>query len=157
VAAFFRLVHAAIVAVATLTYFLPLLLLGNAPFLNVFNAEQLQALSFVSLRLHGVGYNIGLVFFGIHCALVGYLIWKSTFLPRVLGPLMALAGVCYLVNSFAAFLAPAFKAQIYPAILMPAGVAELSLTAWLLFVGVNVQRWEPQASAPRDATPGVDL
>ena len=148
-AASFRLLHAGIVAVTTLTYFLPLLLLGNAPYLGVFNLEQLQALSFASLRLHGVGYNIGLVFFGIHCALIGYLIWKSTFLPRVLGLLMTIAGVCYLVNSFAAFLAPAFKAAIYPAVLMPAGLAELSLTAWLLIVGVNVQRWQQQASALR--------
>lgn len=150
-AAFFRLLHAAIVAVTTLTYFLPLLLLGNVAYLKVFNADQLQALSLVSLRLHGVGYNIGLVFFGIHCALIGYLIWKSTFLPRAFGLLMAVAGVCYLVNSFAAFLAPLFKAQIYPAILMPAGLAELSLTAWLLVVGVNAERWRQQATTRRES------
>jgi Domain of unknown function (DUF4386) len=148
-AAFFRLMHAAVVAVATLAYFTPLLLLERAPNLRGFNVEQLQGLSLVSLRLHGVGYNIGLVFFGIHCVLIGYLVYRSTFLPRVLGPLIGVAGMCYLINSFAALLAPAFKARIYPAILMPAGLAELSLTVWLLVVGVNVQRWKDQAAARR--------
>lgn len=140
-AAFFRLMHAAVVAVATLTYFAPLLLLGGTQRLSAFNAEQLQELAYTCLRLHGQGYNIGLLFFGIHCILVGYLIVRSAFLPRLIGALMTLAGLCYLINSFASLLAPAFKAKIYPMILMPAGVAELSLMLWLLIVGVNVQRW----------------
>lgn len=145
-AAFFRLMHAAVVSVAALAYFAPLLLLRGEQHLATFTAEQLQALSLVALRMHGQGYNIGLLFFGIHCLLVGWLIFRSTFLPRVLGPLMAIAGLCYLINSFATFLAPAFKAQIYPLILMPAGVAELSFMLWLIFAGVNAKRWKEQAS-----------
>jgi len=143
-AAFFRLMHAAVVSVATLTYFAPLLFLRGSRHLNGFSAEQLQGLTLVCIRLHGQGYNIGLLFFGIHCVLLGYLIFRSTFLPRILGPLMALAGLCYLTNSLASLLAPAFKAVIYPYILMPAGIAELSLMLWLIVVGVNVQRWKEQ-------------
>lgn len=143
-AAFFRLMHAAVVSVATLAYFAPLLLLGRST--PGFATEQLHSLVSVCLQVHGQGYNIGLFFFGIHCVLVGYLIFRSTFLPRVLGPLMAIAGVCYLINSLATFLAPAFKAQIYPLILVPAGVAELSLMLWLIFAGLNAERWKQQAS-----------
>jgi hypothetical protein len=144
-AAFFRLMHAVIVSVATLAYFAPLLLLQGTAYLNVFNPDQLQALALVCLRLHGQGYAIGLLFFGVHCAIVGYLVLRSTFLPRILGGLMALAGLCYLLNSFASFLAPMVARQLFPWILLPALPAELGLTLWLLVKGVNVDRWKQQA------------
>jgi hypothetical protein len=137
VAAFFRLMHAAIVAVSTIGHFAPLVLLGGAHFLSAFQPEQLQALALASLRLHGRGYVIGLAFFGLHCLVVGYLIARSTFLPRILGWLMAIAGLCYVINSFANLIAPAFQALLYPYILAPGGVAELSLCVWLLAKGVN--------------------
>jgi len=78
---------------------------------------------------------------------IGYLIFRSTFLPRILGVLMAIAGSSYLTNSFAGFLAPELRAHLLPYILVPCGVAELSLTLWLLVMGVNVQRWKEQAKA----------
>ena len=146
-AAFFRLMHVAIVAVNSVNHFAPLVLLGSAHFLTAFKTDQLQALALVSLRLHAQGYNIGLVFFGFHCLLIGYLICRSSFLPRILGALMAVAGACYLTNSFANFFSPAFAAHLYPYILLPGGVGELSLCLWLLVTGVNVQRWKEQASA----------
>jgi hypothetical protein len=146
-AAFFRLMHVAIVGVNTLNHFAALVLLRGAHSLTAFQTDQWQALALVSLRLHAQGYNIALVFFGIHCLLIGYLISRSAFLPRILGALMAIAGLCYLTNSFANFLSPAFAARLYPYILMPAGVAELSLCLWLLVMGVNVPRWNEQARA----------
>jgi hypothetical protein len=146
-AAFFRLLHVAIVTVNTLNHFAPLVFLGGAHFLTAFKTDQLQALALASLSLHGTGYNIGLVFFGFHCLLIGYLISRSAFLPRILGGLMAIAGLCYLTNSFANLLSPAFAGHLYPYILLPSGVAELSLCLWLMVMGVNVQRWKEQASA----------
>ena len=146
-AAFFRLMHAAVVSVATLIYFAPLIFLeGDRPLLG-FSAEQLQGLTLAAIRLHGQGYNIGLFFFGIHCIFIGCLILKSTFLPRILGLLMSLAGLCYLTNSLASLLSPSLKAMIYPYILMPAGIAELSFMGWLIFVGLNVQKWKEQQTA----------
>jgi hypothetical protein len=149
-AAFFRLMHAAILAVSTLGHFAPLIFLGGAHDLNVFSAEQLQELALVSLRLHGQGYHITLMFFGFSSLLLGYLICRSLFLPRILGVLLAVAGSCYLIISFANFIAPAFRARI-SLILLPSGMAELSLMLWLLVMGVNAQRWQQQASA---AVPG---
>ena len=80
-----------------------------------------------------------------NCILIGYLIFRSTFLPRIIGVLLTIAGICYLINSFATFLAPSFAAHLYPYILIPGG-AELVLAFWLLVMGVNVQRWREQAS-----------
>jgi hypothetical protein len=112
-----------------------------------FTTDQLQALALVSLRLYAQGFNIAMVFFGYHCLLIGSLIFRATFLPRIIAVLMGIAGVCYLTNSFANFLAPEFGARLFRYIL-PLGLpGELSLTLWLLVIGVNVQRWKEQASA----------
>jgi hypothetical protein len=150
-AAICRLMLVAIMAVNLLHHFAPLFLLGDAHFLTAFKPDQLdqlQALALVSLKVYGTGYDISLVFFGFHCLLIGYLILTAAFLPRILGALMAIAGLCYLTNSFANVLAPGLASH-FPYILLPAGAAELSLTLWLLVIGVNVPKWEEQASAWR--------
>jgi hypothetical protein len=145
-AAVFRLIFVAIMAVNTLNYLAPLVLLRGAHFLTVFNSDQLQALALVSHRLYGAGYDISLVFFGFHCLLIGYLIFRSAFLPRILGALMV-TGLCYLTSSFAGFLAPTFADALWPYLIVPAAVVELALTLWLLVMGVNEQRWKDQAAA----------
>ena len=76
----------------------------------------------------------------------GYLIFRSSFLPRIIGVLLAIEGVCYLANSFADFLAPEIAATVL-AFLMVSGLAEVFLCLWLLLMGVNDQRWKEQASA----------
>ena len=80
------------------------------------------------------------------CLSLGYLIFRSGFLPRTIGALMAIAGVCYLVNSFSHFLAPVFAATLFPALFVPIFVAELSLGLWLIVRGVNVVKWEERAT-----------
>lgn len=91
--------------------------------------------------------NIGFVFFGLHCLLVGYLILRSTFLPRTVGALMAFGGLGWLTFSFSTLLSPQFAGSLSPYIMIPGILGELSLTMWLLLRGVNVQRWKEQASA----------
>ena len=83
-----------------------------------------------------------LVFFGFYCLLIGYLILRSTFLPRTLGVLMVFAGLGWLT-----FLSPPLAHDLSPYILAPGIIGEGSLTLWLLVAGVNVQRWKEQASA----------
>lgn len=142
-AASFSLVACAVQALSSLFHLAPLLLLGGAPYLGVFGVEQLQALASMFLRLRAAAYhNIGLVYFGVYCLLVGILILKSTFLPRILGALMALAGLSYL-----AFLSPLFARSLQPYILVFPGVGQVSLCLWLLVMGVNAQRWDEQATA----------
>jgi hypothetical protein len=89
------------------------------------------------------GYGIALVPFGVHCLLIGYLIFKSIFLPRILGALLALAGLGYLT-----FLWPPLGSDLFfPYIVVPAILGEGLLTLWLIFAGVNAQRWTEQAIA----------
>jgi|CZLA01.1.fsa_nt_gi hypothetical protein len=143
VAAFFSLVAAVVQAISSLFHLAPLFLLGGAPYLRVFTVEQLQALALVFLRLRAAAYHsIGLVFFGVYCLLVGILILRSTFLPRILGVLMVLAGLSYVL-----FLSPELAWSLQPYILVFPGVGQISLCLWLLVIGVNAQRWREQASA----------
>jgi hypothetical protein len=83
-----------------------------------------------------------LVFFGFYCLLIGYLIIKSTFLPRLLGVGMAIGGLGWLT-----FLSTPFASSLAPWNLAPGMIGEGLLTLWLLAFGVNVQRWKEQAGA----------
>ncbi len=89
--------------------------------------------------------NIGSAVHGLYCLLVGYLIFRSTFLPRVLGALMAFAGLAGGLGGLP--LSPALSIYLSRYIGIPGLLAELSLGLWLLVMGVNVQRWKEQASA----------
>ena len=92
---------------------------------------------------HLVASNLNpLVFFGFYCLLIGYLIFRSTFLPRTLGVLMAFGGLCWLT-----FLSPLLADYLSAYNMAPAILAEVMLTVWLLVVGVNAQRWKEQAGA----------
>ena len=135
VAAFFSLVGCAIQSAICVFLLAPLVLLKSAPCLSVFKAEQLQALAYTSFTLYGQGFDICFVFFGFYCLLIGYLIFRSSFLPRTLGVLMALAGLGWLT-----FIAPTLAHALDPYIRMPGVIGEFSLTVWLLVKGVNIQR-----------------
>jgi Domain of unknown function (DUF4386) len=142
VAAFFSLTGCAICASAFLFYIAPLVILSGAPYSGAFRTEQLQALALLSLKLSTQAYNVGLVFFGCYCLLIGCLIFKSTFLPRILGALMTIAGLSWLT-----FLLPPLVNVLSPYNLAPGVLGEGSLTLWLLLFGVNAERWKAQAGA----------
>jgi Domain of unknown function (DUF4386) len=126
-AALFRLVFVAVMAVNSLNYFGAIVLFHHAHSQYAFNR----------------GYGIAMVPFGLHLLLVGYLIFKSLFLPRILGVLVALAGLGYLT-----FLWPRLAIHLFfPYLVIPGVVGEGSLMLWLLVMGVNVQRWNEQANA----------
>ena len=90
-----------------------------------------------------------LVFFGFYCLLIGYLIFRSTFLPRILGPLMALGGLGWLT-----FLSPSFARHLSPYNLAPGMLGEGLLTVWLVVFGVNENRWKEQSRATRESRSG---
>jgi Domain of unknown function (DUF4386) len=70
------------------------------------------------LKLHALGYNISMVLFGCYNLLIGYLIFRSTFLPRILGVLLASSGLCYEINCFSEFISPTFASHLLPYILI---------------------------------------
>jgi Domain of unknown function (DUF4386) len=136
-----NIVQTAVLVANKLTLVVPLLVLDvtttNASQLSGAAQSSLVATAFVAIKLHGHGFALGLVFFGLASLVRGHLIFKSGFLPKPLGVMLALAGGCYLVNSAALLLAPSLAAAMFPTVLFPAFVGELALCLWLLFKGVD--------------------
>lgn len=88
-------------------------------------------LGYALLRLHGAGFSLALVFFGSYLAVLGVLILRSRIVPRVIGALLMLEGLCYLVFKFGGFVAPALTAHLPFDVLLAASLAEVSLALWL--------------------------
>jgi uncharacterized protein DUF4386 len=144
-AAFFSLVGCAIQAFGSLFQIAPLVVLEGSPYLSAFKVEQLQAVALMFIKLNVQAAYIYLVFFGLFNLLIGYLIFKSTFLPRILGVLMALSGLGWLM-----FLSPSVANYLLTYIEVVGVIAEASLMLWLLVKGVKVERWKEQASSPAE-------
>jgi hypothetical protein len=140
-AAFFSLMGCATQAFACLFELAPLVVLTPDPYLGTFNPGQLHSLAYLSLKLYAATYGIGLVFFGLYNLTIGYLVFKSTFLPRILGVLMAMSCPVGLT-----FLWPPF-ATAYFRYLLIFDIGEFLLVLWLLVMGVNAKRWWEQAVA----------
>ena len=147
--ALFGLAGVAIGGASWVIHLTPLLLLHGDQYLTVFTTSQLQALSLAALKLQAQVFPIGMVFFGIQCISIGYLVARSTFLPRILGVLLAIGGTSYVIVSFANFLAPSFGPHLVPFLMPIALIGEGLLGGWLLVKGVNVQSWNEQASFGR--------
>jgi len=124
--AFFGLVAIALQAGSILFELPVLIVLKGGKDFGAFNVEQLQSLTLISLKWNGQASNLYLAFFGFCCMLAGYAIYKSTFLPRILGVLMVFAGVGY-----STYLWPPLANYLYPYNLA-LGVGELLLGLWLL-------------------------
>ena len=140
-ATFFRLVMDAILGINLLNLTVALLLLRAADYLTVFETDQLYAQALLFLNAHSSGYDLGLVFFGLHLLVLGYLVYKSGYVPRILGLLLIITSFGYLIDSFANVLLPeeeAIIATIAAILIALAVIAELSLSLWLLFKGAKV-------------------
>lgn len=140
---FFTLVGTAIEGATLIGHLAPLIILvsGHAPALG----PVMQAQALAALELQSLGFAIALTFFGGYCITIGYLVFRSTFFPRIIGVLLAIEGLCYLANSFTDFLAPALAGRVF-VFLLVAGIAEVVFCLWLLFRGLNAERWWEQAN-----------
>jgi len=141
VAAFLGLTGCIIKTLSRLFFIAPLFILGGAHYLSVFSTEQLQALALLFLRVNDHGAGIALAFFGFYALLNGYLIIRSTFLPRILGVWSAVAGLGWLT-----FLYPPLGYRLFPYVAVFGLLGSVLLILWLLVFGVNEQRWKEQAS-----------
>jgi len=143
----FIIISTTIEAVNLFNYITPLFTLSLPEYRGAFDPDELQALARGPIRLFGYAFSVSLTFFGVFCALNGYLILRSKFLPAVLGLLMIAAGLTYWINSFQLFLALPI-----PYIQWVTLIAELSLALWLLVVGVNEAKWRASAQAVQDGS-----
>ncbi len=152
--AFVRLAADAALSVALLTEFTGLRVLVDGDFLKGFDPQQVQALAMLMFKLHGYGYTIAMVFFGVGLIVSGYLIVRSGYFPRALGVVLIVAGAGYLIDCFSRFLAPPVAAVLFPWLLLPGFLAELALCGWLLVKGVDVPNWEAAVGGQPSAADG---
>ena len=136
----FRLVQTAVLALNLLHYYAAALILGGVGYSMPLGPTVRDALALFFLDLHAHGYDLGLLLFGLNCLVLGYLVFKSHFLPKVLGVLMMGAGLAYLIGSYTRFLFPEYIGVITP-IYALAVIAEVSICLWLLIKGVNMKHW----------------
>ncbi len=136
------LVGCAVQALTSVLYLAPLLVLQGSSGLAALTAEQTYALAFTFLKLNGLAFDTYLVFFGLWCFLIGWLIFRSTFLPGILGVLLAIDGAGWML-----YVSPPFANHVFPVIAVAAGIAEIPLLLWLLIRGVDERRWKEQAAA----------
>ena len=129
----------AVLALGALFYISPLLVLTAGPSLTALTPDQLHALAYAFIKLNSANNNINLVFFGLWCALSGYLIARSNFLPRILGWLLMLDGIGWML-----YVAPPIGNYLFPVIAVLCGLAELPLP-WFFIFGFNAERWEEYA------------
>ena len=148
-AALLRGVSVAVQAVAVVQLELALLPLTDAAFSTAFTADQRAVLATLAVRTHSRGYTLALLIVGAAFLVHGLLIVRSTFLPKVLGRLIQVAGAGYLANGFGLILAPAHAGLVFLVIMVPVFVGETSLSLWLLIKGVNVERWHRAAATAR--------
>jgi hypothetical protein len=152
VAAFARLAMGIIMGINLLPYFIALLLVSGAGYLTVFEPAQSDALALLFLNAHEGAVYIWQLFFGFHLAVLGYLIFKSGYFPRILGVLMVVAALGYLTDAYGNMLYPNYDKTFGWVAGVGAIIGELPFFLWLLIRGVNVQRYNERAHQPRYST-----
>lgn len=126
-----------IAMLSELTQLAALRLLSGAGYLTVFTVDQLHALALLLLQVHTQGLNIAQLFWGLWLFPLGYLVFKSGFLPRLLGVLLIIGGFGYMIQSLTTFLLPNLRLNI----IFFTSWGELLLPLWLLIKGVKVEQW----------------
>ena len=141
-AAVFGYVGSGIKALARLFFYAPLFVLGGASYLSAFDAKQLEAMAYLLIRINAQGTQIAVFFFGVSTLMTGYLMFRATFLPRVLGVLSLIGGAGWL-----AFVYPPLGNKLYLPIVLFALVGCAVTIGWLLFRGVDETKWYGMAAA----------
>jgi hypothetical protein len=137
-------VGTAVQAVTTLLQIAPLVVLRSTEPLAAFTPEQLQDIALVFLRLNTQSNYVFLTLFGVWLVAIGWLVMRSTFLPRLIGIGLILEGVGWI-----AYIVPSVGLALFPVIAVFGVAGELALTFWLLVRGVDDARWREVAAAAR--------
>ncbi len=139
-AALLRIVADTILGIVGLLHLSAIVILTSDQ-LTAFAPEQINAIAYLALKLHGLGYSISLIFFGLGICVLGSLIYRSGYLPRLIGAMLLVAGVSYLFDSFATIIAPSLSKALFPWPLLPGFFSELALCLWLMVKGIDLTKW----------------
>jgi hypothetical protein len=138
-AAWFRLLYTAVFAVALLYLAIPLRFLSGAEYLSALGTEPIYAQALLSLDSFTDGWAIGYAsFFGLHLFLLGYLVLKSEYVPRLLGVLLIISSLAYVIDNSALLIMPGYEdyqAITSMVVFLPAFIGEFAFMLWLLFRG----------------------
>ena len=138
--AFFSLVGCTVQIFSSLLQLAPLTILGDNQLAGAFTVAQLRTAALLAFKLYPLPFYISLVLFALFDSLLGYLIYKSTFLPRFIGVWFMIGGVVGLT-----FLWPPLATELRYVIIPVGGLAEVVLMLWLIVKGVDVSRWREKA------------
>ncbi len=136
--AWFMLVHDAIFAASLLNLYFGSVFHGGADLLTVFEPDQLQALGMLVLDGFEYGFHMGLFFFSFHLGIVGYLAYKSGYVPKILGVLLMAAFLSYLIDSIAFLFLPIYPEILNQVLMLPEIIGEVAIVVWLVFRGGKV-------------------
>ena len=142
----FNLVQTSVLATNKLILIAPLLLATKAGQHVEVPPSVVGSLVSLATSLHGYGFSIGLIFFGLTCIIRGHLIRRSGYFPPYLGALLIAAGASYLINSAALIMAPAVASVLFPWVLIPSFLGELALGLSLALRGIDIAAWENKRS-----------
>lgn len=131
--------------------YVPLKLAIESSALSGFTAEQIHGFANLASQTAQAGLLLSWIFYGLDEILCGSLFFRSAFIPRILGAMLALSGLCYFTHGFLSFLAPAFDARLYPYIIFPCLPGEGLSSLWLAVMGLNAARWKEWTSADAKA------
>ncbi len=137
-AAWFRLIYTAIFGATQLVLFIVLALLSGAAYLTIFEPNQLHALVLLFLNGYDYGSSIGFFFFSFHLGILGFLVYKSGYIPRILSVLLIVAFFGYLIESAGPILLPNYPEIITLVVTAPGAIGEIAFAFWLLFKGGKI-------------------
>lgn len=140
-----RFAQSVLQAVNLFTALPALVLLGGAGYLTTFEPDQLNALVLLFMDVNAFVIIIWGLIFGFHLLLLGYLVYRSGFWPKLLGILLIVGAVGYLLQSYGHLLAPQLDEILSTVVIILSIPGELAFTVWLLWKGIDVERWEARA------------
>ncbi len=133
--AWFMLIHDAIFGAALINLVLGSALISGADYLTVLDPNQMRALALLFSNAYTYGFQFGLFFFSFHLGILGYLVYKSGYVPKILSILLMIASAGYLVNSVGVILSPNFPEIVWLVLMGPCLIGELALVLWLAVKG----------------------
>jgi hypothetical protein len=147
----FRLMATATFAFGEIFYFAQTLILRGDAYLNSFSTQQLQTLALLSFNVYGASGGLSTIFYGTGSIILGYLIWRSGYLPRIIGALWVIGGFGFVIATLVFFIAPTYASFL---LMLPMIIALVALGLWLLVKGVDLAKWkEREAFAPHGSPP----